>query len=234
VDEGKLEVLGKGPATGYSLAGAAVVRAHLKTPYNRRRRVSYKKEFLDRYIPNKTFYLSEADRHGLREAGTPTAAPLPAGTYACRILERLLIELSWASSRMREDFGTVNILPTAIGSPGSSCPSVSGAGPKFPRCTVADMIEGQYLLVTDHLKIISLVGDPRGLKGNTARLLSHVLEGAEAEGATDETIVLAGTNVLPCLACDSCHSVQCTGKEPDAILEGKGRRSWGGGGPKVV
>jgi hypothetical protein len=48
VDEGKLEVSGKGPATGYSLAGAAVVQTHLQTPYNRRRPASYKKEFLDR------------------------------------------------------------------------------------------------------------------------------------------------------------------------------------------
>jgi multimeric flavodoxin WrbA len=55
------------------------------------------------------------------------------------------------------------------------------------------------------LKIISLVGSPHGLKGNTARLLSHVLEEAKAEGAKNETIVLAGTNVLPCLACDTCH-----------------------------
>ena len=55
------------------------------------------------------------------------------------------------------------------------------------------------------MKIISLVGSPHGLKGNTARLLSHVLEGAKAEGAKTDTIVLAGTNVLPCLACDTCH-----------------------------
>ena len=55
------------------------------------------------------------------------------------------------------------------------------------------------------MKIISLVGSPHGLKGNTARLLSHVLEGAKAEGAKTETLVLAGTNVLPCLACDTCH-----------------------------
>jgi multimeric flavodoxin WrbA len=55
------------------------------------------------------------------------------------------------------------------------------------------------------LKIISPVGSPHGLKGNTARLLSHVLEGAKAEGAKTETMVLAGTNVLPCLACDTCH-----------------------------
>jgi Fic family protein len=110
VDKGALEVSGKGPATGYSLAGVAVVRAHLQTPYNSRRPTSYKKEFLDRYIPNKTFYLSEADRESLREAGTPTASPLPAGTYARRILERLLIDLSWASSRMEGN--TYNLLET--------------------------------------------------------------------------------------------------------------------------
>jgi Fic family protein len=110
VDDGKLEVSGKGPATGYSLAGAAVVRAHLQTLYNRRRPVSYKKEFLDRYIPNKTFYLAEADRQRLREAGTPNASPLPAGTYARRILERLLVDLSWASSRMEGN--TYNLLET--------------------------------------------------------------------------------------------------------------------------
>jgi multimeric flavodoxin WrbA len=55
------------------------------------------------------------------------------------------------------------------------------------------------------VKIVSLVGSPRGLKGNTAGLLSHVLEGAEKEGASTQTLVLAGTNVLPCLACDTCH-----------------------------
>ena len=110
VDEGKLEVSGKGPATSYSLAGAAVVRAYLQTPYNRRRPASYKKEFLDRYIPNKTFYLAGVDRQRLREAGTPTGAPLPAGTYARRIIERLLIDLSWASSRMEGN--TYNLLET--------------------------------------------------------------------------------------------------------------------------
>ncbi len=110
VDEGKLEVSGKGPATGYSLAGAAVVRAHLQQPYNRRRPTSYQKEFLDRYIPNKTFYLAETDRKRLLEAGTPTASQLPKGTYARRILERLLIDLSWASSRMEGN--TYNLLET--------------------------------------------------------------------------------------------------------------------------
>ena len=110
VDENKLQVDGKGRATGYSLAGATVVRAYLKTPYNRRRLASYNKEFLDRYIPGKTFYLSDADRQHLQEAGQPNPPPLPAGTYARRILERRLVDFSWASSRMEGN--TYDILET--------------------------------------------------------------------------------------------------------------------------
>ena len=109
VDEGRLEVSGKARATGYSLAGAAVVRAHLQTPYNRRRAAVYRKEFVDCYVPNKSFYISEADRQSLHEAGRPVPPP-PAGTYVRRILERLLVDLSWASSRMEGN--TYNILET--------------------------------------------------------------------------------------------------------------------------
>jgi len=110
VDEGSLAVSGKGPSTGYSLAGPPVVHAYLQMPYNRRKPTSYKKEFLDRYIPGKTFYLAELDRQRLRRAGTPLVMPMPAGTYARRILERLLIDLSWASSRMEGN--TYNLLET--------------------------------------------------------------------------------------------------------------------------
>jgi Fic family protein len=109
VDANKLEVSGRGPATAYTLAGAAVVSAYLQTPYNRRRPARYNRELLDRYIPGKTFYLAEAERARLREAGTPATA-LPAGTYARRILERLLVDLSWASSRMEGN--TYSILET--------------------------------------------------------------------------------------------------------------------------
>ncbi len=110
VDEDRLEVSGKARATGYSLAGAGVVRAHLQTPYNRRKPAAYNKEFLDRYIPNKIFYIAEADRQRLQEAGRPEPPSLPAGTYARRILERLLVDLSWASSRMEGN--TYDILQT--------------------------------------------------------------------------------------------------------------------------
>ncbi len=50
------------------------------------------------------------------------------------------------------------ICVTALGSPGSSSPSTSGLGPKFPKYTVTDMVAAQYLLVTRHLKIKHLAG----------------------------------------------------------------------------
>jgi hypothetical protein len=110
VAEGRLEVSGKGRATGYRIAGGAVVRAHLSTPYNRRAPVSYRPEFLDTYVPGKTWYLSAPDRERLLEAGRPQGGAIPAGTYARRILEQLLVDLSWASSRMEGN--TYDILQT--------------------------------------------------------------------------------------------------------------------------
>ena len=56
-----------------------------------------------------------------------------------------------------------------------------------------------------NMKIISLLATPHGIRGNTAALLRYVAEGAKAEGAKTETIVLKGESVLPCRACDACH-----------------------------
>lgn len=109
-DEGKLAVTGKARATGYTIAGSAVVCAYLQTPYNRRAPKTYNNEFLDGYVPDRTFYLSEPDRERLHEAGRPAGPPLPAGTYARRILEKLLVDLAWASSRMEGN--TYDILET--------------------------------------------------------------------------------------------------------------------------
>src|SRR5262249_37363892 len=93
----------------YTLTGSAVIHAHLATPYTRRKRARYNREFLDRYVPGKRFYLASSERTKLHEAGRLTAV-LPPGNYARRILERLLIDLSWASSRMEGN--TYSILET--------------------------------------------------------------------------------------------------------------------------
>lgn len=110
VEDNKLQVSGRGPSTGYSLAGAAVVRAYLATPYNQRKLALYNKAFLDAYVPNKSSYLSASERGELHQVGKPSLSQMPAGTYAQRILEKLLVDLSWASSRMEGN--TYSLLDT--------------------------------------------------------------------------------------------------------------------------
>lgn len=55
------------------------------------------------------------------------------------------------------------------------------------------------------MRIISLLGSPHGLKGNTAELLEIVLRGASGLDAENETLVLKGDSVLPCRGCNFCH-----------------------------
>lgn len=50
------------------------------------------------------------------------------------------------------------IFPTALGSPGSSSPSVSALGSQFPRYSVADMVAAQHRLVTEKFGIQKLAG----------------------------------------------------------------------------
>ena len=108
--EGKLEQTGRGRSTGYVIARSGVVTAWLQTPFNKRPPRFHVKEFIDRYVPNETFNLGGNDRERLRESGRQTGPGLPAGTYAKRIMERLLIDLAWASSRMEGN--TYSILDT--------------------------------------------------------------------------------------------------------------------------
>jgi len=72
------------------------------------------------------------------------------------------------------------------------------------------------------MKIVALLGSPHGLKGNTARLLKIVLEGAKEEGARTETIVVNWKKVGPCLACDVCHiKGRCRQKDDFEAIKGK-------------
>ena len=82
-----------------SSSGAAV-RRHLSNPVEARKPVGYHREFLDNYRPNVRFYLSEKESAHLRKLGTRHVAADVAGTYAKQILNHLLIDLSWNSSRL--------------------------------------------------------------------------------------------------------------------------------------
>jgi len=76
------------------------VLAYVDQPLEARKPVGYQRDFLDAYQPNVTWYLSESLRRQLRKMGTTPQADAPAGTYSRAILNRLLIDLSWASSHL--------------------------------------------------------------------------------------------------------------------------------------
>jgi len=81
-------------------AAGAEVRALVQRPISARTPVGYNRAFLDGYIPNRTSYLSEPIRQRLHELGRSSVGERAAGTYARQILNRLLVDLSWASSRL--------------------------------------------------------------------------------------------------------------------------------------
>jgi hypothetical protein len=96
---------------GISLSREAKqIRALVTRPYTQRDPVGYKDALLDEYIPNQTTYLSESLRRELANEGHVGASQLPAGTYVRKVLDRLLIDLSWNSSRLEGN--TYSILET--------------------------------------------------------------------------------------------------------------------------
>ena len=122
VAEGRIRALGAGRARRYiaaliSLAPTATgedafpqyiplsadswdVLAYVDQPLAARKPVGYQRDFLDAYQPNRTWYLPEPLRRQLRKMGDTGQLMLPAGTYGRAVLNRLLIDLSWASSRL--------------------------------------------------------------------------------------------------------------------------------------
>ncbi len=73
---------------------------YIRQPIQRRTPVGYDRGFLESYRPNETAYLPPEIRAHLHNIGRPHGDQRPAGTCAREILGRLLIDLSWASSRL--------------------------------------------------------------------------------------------------------------------------------------
>ena len=109
------------------VAGNAIVRAHdgvhvpispeaealkqaIRAPIQGRQPVGYQRAFLDDYRPNVTYYLPAETRQRLLDRGRPPEGERPAGTYARTIYSRLLIDLSWNSSRLEGN--TYSLLET--------------------------------------------------------------------------------------------------------------------------
>jgi Fic family protein len=131
VDRGRLLKLGEGrwatyrladiasPATGFAEEDSFVIplsppgasiRDYIRQAPAARKPVGYDRGFLDRYRPNVTFYLNESERRHLAALGRPPIAQQPAGTYVRQVLSRLLVDLSWNSSRLEGN--TYSLLDT--------------------------------------------------------------------------------------------------------------------------
>jgi hypothetical protein len=124
VQEGRIVRHGAGPATRYSLPGntpavpspaatsapedkvpmpwspsALTAIERLRAPLGAREPVTYDRGLVDRYVPNTTALLPLAVAQQLHALGRMKDQQ-PAGTYARHVLEQLLIDLSWSSSRL--------------------------------------------------------------------------------------------------------------------------------------
>lgn len=126
LEGGKIVAVGKGPSSRYKAADAHTKRQptesvslapndefpnaiplsadskdilkYIEQPLEARSPVGYQHDFLSAYVPNQTRYLSESLCRQLHKIGQTADAGQPAGTYSRAILNRLLIDLSWASS----------------------------------------------------------------------------------------------------------------------------------------
>jgi Fic family protein len=85
-------------------------RNEIRKPIHQRAPVGYNRTFLNQYQPNKSFYLPATVRQELRKIGQISDQTMPAGTYARQIVNRLLIDLSWNSSRLEGN--TYSLLET--------------------------------------------------------------------------------------------------------------------------
>lgn len=122
VKTGKLERQGSGRSSRYVVVApkpstilqlsptATRWRNEIRKPIQQRTPVGYNRAFLDQYQPNQSFYLPKSVRQELRKIGTISDQIMPAGTYARQIVNRLLIDLSWNSSRLEGN--TYSLLET--------------------------------------------------------------------------------------------------------------------------
>ena len=119
VEQHRIQTLGEARAVRYRLPSATEIKAqagaeaclptsaegeeirrYVRQPRQLRRPVAYRLDFLEQYHPNHTAYLPQGLREQLHELGRSPAEQTPAGTFARDILNRLLIDLSWASSQL--------------------------------------------------------------------------------------------------------------------------------------
>lgn len=193
---------GTGTATGTATAEAAyegyipltaeaeAVRALVNKPLVARSPVGYREKLLRHYRPGKTWYLPARARAKLHERGRTPDPNRPAGTFAHQILERLLIDLAWASSALEGNtytrLDTKNLLEYGIRAEGKAAADAQ--------------------MILNHKKAIELLVDSAediGFNRPTlfnlhAALSENLLDDPQYEGRLRTRIVnVTGTTFVP-------------------------------------
>jgi len=167
------------------------LRRHLHRPISERPPVGYRRAFLDDYQPNQTFYLPQDARRKLLELGSQTGmSEEPAGTYARNICQRLLIDLSWNSSRLEGN--TYSLLETE-----QLLQAGHGDNPHPSREAV--MILNHKAAIEFLLESSSEAGfDRRTILNLHALLAADLLRDPAAEGALrTEPVAIGKSTYLP-------------------------------------
>ena len=99
-DKPSLQAVDQYPSYIPLSADSRDILSYIDQPLEARKPVGYDISFLEDYQPNKSYYLSEPLRRQLHKMGDTQQTKLPIGTYGRAILNRLLIDLSWASSNL--------------------------------------------------------------------------------------------------------------------------------------
>lgn len=174
--------------------GRAVALAMMR-PLSARRPVGYDRAFLDDYRPNVSRYLPEPLCAELRGLGQGATGEMPAGTYARQILGRLLIDLSWNSSRLEGN--TYSLLETerllSVGEAASGKDALEAQMILNHKRAIEFLVEpaaeigcNRYTLLNLHALLAdNLLADPtaggrlRGIAVGVAGTVFHPLEGPQ-------------------------------------------------------
>src|SRR5690606_14632418 len=172
-----------GPSIPLSPQGKEIL-TRISRPESQRNPVGYNRDFLEGYRPNMDRYLSLGDLSKLAEMGKTRGEHQAAGTYALKILNRLLIDLAWNSSRLEGN--TYSLLDTEI---------------LFNQSTAAqDKTPMETQMILNHKDAIEFLVDPADEIGfnrytllNLHALLSNnLLSNPAASGRLRELVVGIG------------------------------------------
>lgn len=228
IEEGLVEKIGDKRSAKYRISSKSRENNHLsgtffssnsldaieyvRKPIYQRKPTGYDKNWVESYITNHTYYLPSEVRLELEQAGIRANHNSPAGTYAHKIYHRLLIDLSYNSSRLEGNTYTLLDTKKLI---------LSGEGAK-------GKLNEEKVMILNHKEAIRyLVENAPRLQINDQTiytihyLLSDGLVEPKYAGKTrDHWVRIGGSTYIPLEGSDNLQKqIQLIAKKADQIQD---------------